>query len=156
MAMSVVALDIHGNPDPTGAAMSITGGHLINGVDTAATITANAATAAAATAAEATARIAAIAALPTFYPTMPFHTTAIAYAVLSTDYFVIATASPGIPTFPTAVGITGRAYIFKNNSGSSITPVTTSSQTIDGSVPAAVTNHSTLRLVSDGANWQTW
>jgi len=79
-----------------------------------------------------------------------------AYAVLATDQVILATASGGVPTFPTAVGITGQAYIFKNASGSSITPATTSSQTIDGSAPASLANHGVLRIFSDGANWQSW
>lgn len=81
--------------------------------------------------------------------------TAGAYAVLLTDYTILATAA-GVPTFPTAVGIMGQKFVFKNRSGASITPATTSSQTIDGSAPAAVTNNSILRIQSDGANWFTW
>jgi hypothetical protein len=79
-----------------------------------------------------------------------------AYAVQATDQVILATAAAGVPTFPTAVGIIGQAYIFKNNSGSSITPATTSSQTIDGSAPASLANHGVLRIFSDNANWQTW
>lgn len=79
------------------------------------------------------------------------------YNVLASDYFVVATSSSGVPTFPTAAGITGQAYVFKNNSGSSITPATTSSQTIDGSAPAALANHGTLKIFSDGTgNWSSW
>lgn len=79
------------------------------------------------------------------------------YNVLASDYFIVATSSSGVPTFPTASGITGQEYIFKNNSGSSITPATTSSQTIDGAAPAAITNHSTLKIFADGSgNWSTW
>jgi hypothetical protein len=79
-----------------------------------------------------------------------------AYAVQATDQVILATTAAGVPTFPTAVGIIGQAYIFKNNSGSSITPVTTSSQTIDGSAPASLANHGVLRIFSDNVNWQTW
>jgi hypothetical protein len=79
-----------------------------------------------------------------------------AYAVQATDQVILATAAGGVPTFPTAVGIIGQAYIFKNNSGSSITPATTSSQTIDGSAPASLANHGVLRILSDNTNWQTW
>jgi hypothetical protein len=79
-----------------------------------------------------------------------------AYAVLLTDQVILATAAAGVPTFPTAVGALGQAFIFKNASGSSITPATTGGQTIDGSAPGAVTNHSVLRIFSDNANWQTW
>lgn len=79
-----------------------------------------------------------------------------AYNVQPTDVIIEATAAAGVPTLPTAVGISFQCYIFKNNSGSSITPVTTSSQTIDGAAPAAVANHGVLRVFSDGANWQTF
>jgi hypothetical protein len=79
-----------------------------------------------------------------------------AYAVLLTDQVILATAAAGVPTFPTAVGALGQAFIFKNASGSSITPATTSGQTIDGSAPGAITNHSVLRIFSDNANWQSW
>lgn len=80
-----------------------------------------------------------------------------AYNVLATDYFVVATSASGVPTFPTAVGVPGQEYVFKNNSGSSITPATTSAQTIDGSGPVALANHGTLKIFSDGTgNWSTW
>lgn len=79
-----------------------------------------------------------------------------AYAVLLTDQVILATAPAGVPTFPTAVGNLGQAFIFKNASGSSITPVTTSSQTIDGSAPASLANHGVLRIFSDNTNWQSW
>lgn len=79
-----------------------------------------------------------------------------AYAVQLTDQVLLATASGGVPTFPTAVGNLGQAFIFKNASGSSITPATTGGQTIDGSAPAAVANHGVLRIFSDNANWQSW
>lgn len=79
-----------------------------------------------------------------------------AYAVLLTDQVILATAAAGVPTFPTAVGNLGQAFIFKNASGSSITPATTSSQTIDGSAPASLANHGVLRIFSDNTNWQSW
>lgn len=79
-----------------------------------------------------------------------------AYAVQLTDQVILATNAAGVPTFPTAVGNEGLAFIFKNNSGSSITPATTGGQTIDGSAPAALTNHGVLRIFSDNANWQSW
>ena len=79
-----------------------------------------------------------------------------AYAVQLTDQVILATASGGVPTFPTAVGNLGQAFIFKNASGSPITPATTGGQTIDGSAPASVANHGVLRVFSDNANWQSW
>lgn len=88
-----------------------------------------------------------------------FNVTAItnAYNVLATDFIVLATTGSGVPTFPTAIGITGQAYIFKNNSGSSITPATTSAQTIDGAAPTAIANHGTLKIFADpSGNWSSW
>jgi hypothetical protein len=79
-----------------------------------------------------------------------------AYAVLLTDQVILATAAAGVPTFPTAVGALGQSFIFKNASGSAITPATTGGQTIDGSVPASLANHGVLRIFSDNTNWQSW
>ena len=79
-----------------------------------------------------------------------------AYAVQLSDSIILATGAAGVPTFPTAAGFGGLAYIFKNASGSSITPLTTSSQTIDGSAPASLANHGVLRIFSDNTNWQSW
>lgn len=64
-------------------------------------------------------------------------------------------------TLPTAVGITGREYIFMNNSGSNVVVRTTSSQTITPTllsnlIPVATTATPSFRLVSDGANWKQW
>ena len=84
-------------------------------------------------------------------------TIAAAYNVLPTDVIVIASGASGVPTFPNAVQNAQLALIFKNNSGSSITPVTSGGQTIDGSAPASVSNHGVLRIFSIGTNdWQTW
>ena len=79
-----------------------------------------------------------------------------AYAVQLTDQVILATNAAGVPTFPTAVGALGQSFIFKNASGSSITPATTGGQTIDGSAPASLANHGVLRIFSDNVNWQTW
>ena len=80
-----------------------------------------------------------------------------AYAVLTTDYIIHSnTNAAAVPTFPTAVGRIGQKFIWKNNSGSAITPVTTSSQTIDGAAPVSLANKGVLRIYSDGANWQSW
>ena len=48
-----------------------------------------------------------------------------AYNVQATDVIIEATAAGGVPTLPTAVGISFQCYIFKNASGSTITPATT-------------------------------
>ena len=84
-------------------------------------------------------------------------TIAAAYNVLPTDVIVIASTSSGVPTFPNAAQNAQLALIFKNNSGSSITPATSGGQTIDGSAPASLSNHGVLRIFSIGTNdWQTW
>lgn len=70
------------------------------------------------------------------------------------DVVTILTAAAAVPTLPTAVG-NSTHYTIKNNSGGSITPATTSSQTIDGVAPAALANKAAVRLISDGANWLT-
>lgn len=60
----------------------------------------------------------------------------------------------GTPTLPTAISNTNH-YTFKNITIGSLIPATTSSQTIDGTTPAAITAGSTVRYVSDGSNWRT-
>ena len=70
-----------------------------------------------------------------------------------TVYFL--TAAAAVPTLQTAANFLGTVLTLKNVSGSSITPATTSSQTIDGAVPAALANGASIRLMSDGANWRT-
>lgn len=74
--------------------------------------------------------------------------------VAGLDEDVFLTAAPAVPTLPTAVGNSSH-YVIKNYSGSSITPLTTAAQTIDGSAPAALVTTGILRLASDGANWRT-
>lgn len=84
-------------------------------------------------------------------------TIAAAYNVLATDVIIVASTSSGVPTFPNAVQNANLAFIFKNNSGSPITPATYGGQTIDGSAPASLANHGVLRIFSIGTNdWQTW
>lgn len=70
------------------------------------------------------------------------------------DVVVILTNAAAVPTLPTAVG-NSTHYTIKNSSGSSITPVTTSAQTIDALAPVALANKGVLRVLSDGANWVT-
>lgn len=62
----------------------------------------------------------------------------------------------GTPTLPTAVA-NNNQYTIKNTlpTGFTVTPATTSSQTIDGTTPAAIAANGTIRLVSDGSNWRT-
>ena len=84
---------------------------------------------------------------------LPLRMIATASTLGINDYTVVSTAAAGIPTLPTAVGITGRIYVLKNRSGGTITPATTSGQTIDGAAPAAIANGAVMIVQSDGANW---
>ena len=78
------------------------------------------------------------------------------YTLTESDYLVNCTSNSFTITLPTAVNITGRIYIVKNTgTATTITIVTNSSQTIDGSAPTAVTGLTPLRIMSDGANWIT-
>jgi len=82
------------------------------------------------------------------------------YTVTASDY-VVAYASltaARTVTLPTAVGITGRQYIIKDESGnagtSNISVTGTGGQTIDGSATKSLTTpYGVLRLYSNGANW---
>jgi len=81
------------------------------------------------------------------------------YTLTIDDRLVNCTANSFTITLPTAVGITGREYIIKNTgSATTITIASTSSQTIDGSIPSTynVTTLTPLRVMSDGANWITF
>jgi len=79
------------------------------------------------------------------------------YTLTGTDYLVNCTANSFTITLPTAVGIKGRQYIIKNTGTATvITVATTSSQTVDGAVPATLTSMTPMRLMSDDANWITW
>lgn len=74
----------------------------------------------------------------------------------ATDHFLFASSGVTI-TLPTAVGITGRVYVVKMVGSGTVTISTTSSQTIDGTVGTTITTpHGVLRIISDGANWQSW
>ena len=80
-------------------------------------------------------------------------------AIAATDNTVVYTGTTGVSvTLPTAVGITGRYYWIKNASATVPTPTitlqTTSSQTIDGNATWTIDEPGeTIRVVSDGANW---
>lgn len=58
-------------------------------------------------------------------------------------------------TLPTAVGITGVAYVIKLIGAISVSITTTSAQTIDGTVPPILLAriYSSLTIVSNGTNW---
>lgn len=76
------------------------------------------------------------------------------YAIGANDHTVNLTSGSHTFTLPTAVGIAGQEYIFKNTGGGTLTEATTSSQTIDGSAPGTVST--VKRYKSTGANWITW
>lgn len=79
------------------------------------------------------------------------------YGIGASDYYIDCTANSFTVTLPTAVGIAGRVYIIKNSgSSTTITIATTSSQTIDGSAPGTITTLTPVRVVSNGANWETF
>lgn len=78
------------------------------------------------------------------------------YAILATDYFINCTSGTFTTTLPTAVSVSGQEYIIKNSGAGVITLATTSSQTIDGTTPGTLIANAVIRLISDGANWQTW
>jgi hypothetical protein len=79
---------------------------------------------------------------------------AVDYAIAANDHIINLTSGSHTFTLPTAVGITGQEYIFKNTGGGTLTIATTSSQTVDGSAPGTVAT--VTRFVSTGANWITW
>lgn len=73
----------------------------------------------------------------------------------ATDYYIDCTSGTYNVTLPTAVGITGRAYVIKNSGVGTITIDTTSSQTIDGAATQTLsTQYASFTIFSDGANWK--
>lgn len=80
------------------------------------------------------------------------------YTLTNADSFVAANASSGgiSISLPSAVGLIGREFTVKkvDTSSNAVTIVTSSSQTIDGSVSVILnTKWQGATLVSDGANW---
>ena len=82
------------------------------------------------------------------------------YSVLTTDDVVTCSGASFTLTFPTAVGVGGKQYTIKHL-GTSLTQVytlaTTSGQTIGGIASgsyALYTNQESIKVISDGANWQ--
>lgn len=77
------------------------------------------------------------------------------YTATSSDYCIAFTSGTDTLTLPTAVGITGRIYVYKNISGNNGVIATTSSQTIDGTAAplTAIANKKSYILMSNGANW---
>lgn len=83
------------------------------------------------------------------------------YTVLIKDSLIAYTSinAARTVTLPTAIGVKGRTYIIKDESGSvtatnTITIATTSGQTIDGSATAVIkVPYVSLTLYSNGTNW---
>ena len=82
------------------------------------------------------------------------------YSILTTDDVVTCSGASFTLTFPTAVGVGGKQYTIKHL-GTSLTQVytlaTTGGQTIGGIASGAYalyTNQESIKVISDGANWQ--
>jgi len=82
------------------------------------------------------------------------------YTLLSTDDIITCSGASFTLTLPTAVGVAGKQYVIKHL-GTSLTQVytlaTTSGQTIGGVAGgsyALYTEQESIKVVSDGANWQ--
>ncbi len=87
--------------------------------------------------------------------TQAYVTTAVSYAILTTDYFVKVTVSGTTMTLPTAVSAAGKIYVVDNAAASgTITVDTTSSQTMNGSLTLTIAANNALAVYSDGANWR--
>jgi hypothetical protein len=73
----------------------------------------------------------------------------------ATDQVLLFTGSSATTlTLPTAVGITGRAYLVKNTSTGVLTIATTSSQTIDAAASWTLDQQNqSVQLISNGTNW---
>ena len=82
------------------------------------------------------------------------------YTLTSTDDVVTASGASFTFTLPTAVGVAGKQYVIKHlgTSNSQVyTLNTTSAQTINGIASGAYalyTNGESIKVISDGANWQ--
>jgi hypothetical protein len=84
-------------------------------------------------------------------------------SVGSGDYWlgVTDTGSARTVTLPTAVGVSGRVFVVKDESGAAgthnITLATQGSETIDGAGSLAIsTNYGSSRVMSDGSDWFTF
>jgi len=78
------------------------------------------------------------------------------YTVTQGDFMIRITGTNTFTiTLPTAVGITGRVYMFyKVSSGGTVTIDANGSQTIDGALTQTLTGaFAIMRIMSDGANW---
>ena len=81
---------------------------------------------------------------------MPFTGKTAAYTLTMTDYCATLTTGSATFTLPTAVGATGKEYVFKNKS----TGVLTVSGSIDGGTSRQFTTLNTgMRVISNGTTW---
>jgi len=85
----------------------------------------------------------------------PFVSKTANYTILLTDSTINCTANSFTVTLPTAVGIAGQAFNIKNSGTGVITIATTSSQTIDEYLSAAIIlpQYTNLTVMSNGSNW---
>jgi hypothetical protein len=80
-----------------------------------------------------------------------------AASISNTDTYISCSgASTYAVTLPTAVGISGYEIVIKSNmnTGILLTVNTTSSQTIDGGLTKTLARFESLRIVSNGSNWE--
>lgn len=84
--------------------------------------------------------------------TTPHKVVSSGYQITVDDYLIECSGSFTV-TLPNAVGIEGKHYIIKNNGSLIISIATTLSQTIDGVTSMTLAAHSSIQLISTGANW---
>ena len=85
---------------------------------------------------------------------LPYSAQTGAYTVTENDYVIAATSGTFTITLPTAAGIAGRMYVFKNNGTGSVTVDPAGAETIDGYTTAILKpGHSCITIQSNGTNW---
>lgn len=86
--------------------------------------------------------------------TTPYRAITAATTILATDYTIHATSGgPFTQPLPTAVGISGRVYVVRNDSGGIITLDPAAAELIDGTPTVGVANGAAARIQSTGAGW---
>lgn len=80
------------------------------------------------------------------------HTTAIGYTPSATDWLIVCTATLTV-TLPTAVGLTGKELVVKNNGTGTVTVDAYSTQLIDGSLTQILGAADSVTIVSTGTGW---
>lgn len=87
---------------------------------------------------------------------LPIKSSSAAYTVTALDRVVVLTGGTGRTfTLPSAVGIAGRVYVFKNNASADVdlTIDGAGSETIDGSANFVLDQYESIELISDGTGW---